>query len=233
MALTYLLRGVDVPTISLLILLATVGCLCTTSIAVALGAASVSARFRALPTLLAFLSLGTLTIALASGMYWIHRAVERAVRLGEVGEILLGMSLPVLLTLALAAMIASAFLSHPYENRSTRFRVLGLVGVLGTFLWAGLNIPHRHSSEVGPVMAATLGVFVFPILLFAVTEPAALSPRVRTLVPRRPLLALLSLPFLPGGGRGMLYTILLAVTTLGGAALYSALLYGTTPDRTR
>jgi hypothetical protein len=45
--------------------------------------------------------------------------------------------------------------------------------------------------------------------LFAVTEEERLSPRVRALVPKDRRLALLAAPFLPGGGRGLLFTMLL------------------------
>ncbi len=220
LALTFLLRGVDIPTIAFFLLLAILGCLCATSVTVALGAASFSPRFRALPHLLATAGLGFLTLGLVVAMGELHRLVERAVRDGHVDEILSALSLPALLTLALSSMVASSFLSHPYENRSTRFRLLALLALAGGFLWVALTTPSHLASEVGPAYSAAAAGVLFLFVLFAVTEVETLSPRVRTLVPRSPLLALLAAPFLPGGGRGLVFAMLLSMLGMAGAHLY-------------
>ncbi len=220
LALTFLLRGVDVPTIAFFLLLAILGCLTATSVSVALGAASFSPRFRALPHLFTTAGLGFLTLGLLIGMGELHRVIERAVSGGHVGIVLGGLSLPVLLTIALSAMIAASFLSHPYENRSTRFRVLALLALLGGFVWIALTLPARSASAIGPGYSSIAAAVLFLFVVFAVTEVPTLSPRVRTLVPRSPLLALLSAPFLPGGGRGVVFAMLLAILGLAGAHLY-------------
>jgi hypothetical protein len=73
--------------------------------------------------------------------------------------------------------------------------------------------------------------FFGPLVLFwlmAVTEQEPLSPRVRTLVPKKPWLAFLSIPFLPGGGRGLWFALLvLVMVSLG--ALFTPLLHGIPP----
>ena len=50
---------------------------------------------------------------------------------------------------------------------------------------------------------------------FAITEGKTLSPRVRTLVPRNRILALLAIPFLPGSDRAMLFMLLFGGCVFG------------------
>ena len=140
---------------------------------------------------------------------------------------LLSFAIPVSLGCVLLSLVACAALAHPYENRSTTFRAFSIGSLLIGIGWVThFAIKYRTTgfirigvAEYVPVFVATCVLPLIPFWLFAVTEEEAFSPRTRTTVPRRRALALLAAPFLPGGGRGMLFTLLLAGLALAGAAL--------------
>src|SRR5690606_18630208 len=74
----------------------------------------------------------------------------------------------------------------------------------------------RHFGEI----SATFALLLSPFWLWAACEDRRLSPRVKSLVPRRPLLALLAVPFLPGSSRGLAFAALLAAAgVVAGAAI--------------
>jgi hypothetical protein len=126
-------------------------------------------------------------------------------------------SMPALVATPLLYVAACASLSHPYENRSTAFRLYAVAALVGVAWWAGWIATFGrgdYSARAVPQAVALGAILSLPIWLFAVTEESALSPRVRTLVPRRGPLAGLAAPFLPGGSRGLLYVALLAGVAL-------------------
>ncbi len=119
--------------------------------------------------------------------------------------------------------IACALLTHPEENRSTYMRIVTtVVMAMGVGVIAWVYADNPNSSP--PYFIATGGLFAFwiPAALFA-TEPERLSNRVASRVPKNRFLALLAVPFLPGGGRG--YVFLLLVSTVYAAACAAIFYY--------
>jgi hypothetical protein len=156
------------------------------------------------------------------GMPYVLRAMMLSAREEVWGaRAFLTWALPALAASPVLFLVASASLAHPYENRSSAFRGLAVVGVVALAAWAGWTAGARSaglSAEAVPAVVAVCAFLTGPFWLFAVTEEARLTPRVRTLVPRRAPLALLAAPFLPGGPRGLLFVVLLAavaVATMG------------------
>ncbi|MBL8695964.1 MAG: hypothetical protein JNJ88_17855 [Planctomycetes bacterium] len=122
-----------------------------------------------------------------------------------------GAMLTIGLTLgAFAACLATARISHPEENVSTPSRVVALLAVLGLIGW--LAFARTKTSTDTPVVACILSATGFPCLFLLsvvwTTEADTLSRRVAAQVPTR-VPALLVAPFLPGGGRGVLFSFLL------------------------
>lgn len=118
--------------------------------------------------------------------------------------------------------VACARLSHPEENGSTGVRIAVLVALAGGLAWTAYAL--SASGEPGVLSAfATVALFgiLWPCAGFA-CEAERLGRRVSMHVPKNPLLALLAAPFLPGGGRGMLFWILVNGLLAGAIAL----LYG-------
>jgi len=211
-ALTFLLRGVDLPTILIVLGLALLLSVFATCLAVALGASSAFGQMKSLPFGLAALGLGGLTLLVVFAIPAGLALLSTALRSGDLDTLLVGVVWPVAACAVLAAMVAASFLAHPFENRSTGFRVFALVLLGGTALWARHLAGDTAGGFVGPLFTAAAAPLTFFFWMFAASEEENLSPRVRTLVPKRPLLAVAATPFLPGGGRGVLFTLLLAGT---------------------
>ena len=240
LALTYLLRGVDVPTIAVSLGLVFLYGLGAVVFAVAMGAVCRWPGLRALPLVVVALGLTLGTGSLTLGMHSVLMVVGMALRSTEMGfhRGVISLSMPILVTAPFLFLLASAALAHPHENRSTPFRVFAVVALLGTATWAawieaGTLHLYGGTRVVGRAAGALLAVGALvsaPFWIFAVTEEETLSPRVRTLVPRRRLFALLSVPFLPGGGRGLLFTLLLAGIAFGATYAIPALVSGDVPN---
>ncbi len=210
LALTYLLRGVDVQGIALSLALAASGGLATASGAVALGSLARYGRAAAAARVLggvgiAFFALGSI----GSGPSFFLLLGRGGLPASELLAALAGYATALGFWVALAWLIARAALSHPFENRSTGFRVHALLMAAAC---VGLVVAFAPAHSVAEGLAASCAVAVllaFPAAFFAATEEDALSPRVRCHVPRRGPLALLAAPFLPGGGRGLVFAALL------------------------
>jgi hypothetical protein len=111
----------------------------------------------------------------------------------------------------LLLLVAQSQLTHPFENRSTPFRLFFLGAVAACLLgdaWSRASF-GGGSERWWPYVAALS--FGLPFLFFPMTEEAGLSPAVRTRVPKNPVFALLMAPLLPGRGLGALFTSLATV----------------------
>jgi hypothetical protein len=116
--------------------------------------------------------------------------------------------------------VTTAQLTFESDNRSTAIRITGMVQFW--MLWAALAgwayfyaVPMGlmrgfESVLTGLATASTVHWTVFG--LFMATEGDFLSRRVRRGLPRSPVVRFLSVPFLPGGGRGYLNLILQMAT---------------------
>lgn len=128
----------------------------------------------------------------------------------------------------LFGVIAAGRFAHEEENRSTGLRLLSLGLVLLAGAWGAWLHAQFGDEEIGwgtQVGAATILLFLW---LAFFTEPEALGRRTQKHVTAKPWLALLSIPFLPGGGRGMLLFLVHFLCALVGGLL--TLLSGTKHD---
>jgi hypothetical protein len=213
MAFTFLLRGISVVEIGAALLLAMLFGLTMSAAGIALGTLTVFRRVAQLvnaASLLA-LSVGTFffTGFLAFGLNEWSSGSTVVVTAVAWSVFCSGAALMLLM------IVACSQFTHPYENRSTGFRIY-LPAV--SLLCAGLTLALVSKGERGESLVALatplLGVSVV-FCVFAATEGAELSPRVRALVPAQRARALLLAPLLPGHGRGLLYALLLVALLLG------------------
>lgn len=124
-------------------------------------------------------------------------------------------SLLVAIVIAVAAAIvslgvAAVNFTHAGENRSTPLRVSVVVGGLATLAAPSL-FGISMLDDFGAFVIVGVWISVHVAFLFFMTEPESLPKRVPLTVPRRAWLALLTAPFLPGGGRGMILFVLFGV----------------------
>jgi len=205
LATSYLLRGVDLPTIAMSLLFALLFCIAATSFAISSAAQGMLPALQGLTNLAVAFGLGVTSFGLVgyvgSGEYvrdlgWLLRSKE----LGMVTSLVAGGGLT---GSVLSGLIAQSFLAHAFENRSTGFRIFLFGMVLLSYGWMWMFVDASHWDEAMPGMTYFLVLLGAAFGIFMTTEQQALSPRVRAHVPRSPLLAALASPFLPGRDRGM------------------------------
>ncbi len=224
LAVTFLLRGVDAPTIALSLALGVLFALGAAAVGMAAGAITAIKPLQQLARVGVSFALAAMTIGSIGAMYDLVRDVSRS-NLDEILATVAGL----VVGIVFMGQIGAAILTHPYENRSTPFRVFALGTTLLGFLmvWA-LGRPTDY-AEGGAGVMLSVTVAMIPFAIAWVTEPRDLSPRMRTLVPKNRWLALFSAPLMPGSDRGLLFMVVLwAVTGAGMFALPG--LYGHSPN---
>lgn len=117
--------------------------------------------------------------------------------------------------------LACNMLAHPEENRSTDVRLITTVG--SVFMMVSLATIERTMSLgadfISGMSISGIVVVSFISVLF-VTERRELGRRVRLRVPRARLAALVTAPWFPGGGRGVvLHVIHVVAIALAGICL--------------
>jgi hypothetical protein len=119
----------------------------------------------------------------------------------------------------LFGVIAAGRFAHEEENRSSGLRLLSLGFVLLAGAWGAWL--HAQFGEEEIAWATQVGAATILLLLWLAffTEPDTLGRRTQKHVTAKPWLALLSIPFLPGGGRGMLLFLVHFVCALLGGLL--------------
>ena len=222
LATSYLLRGVDLPTIGIALLFAFVLCAVATMFAVS------SAAQARLPSLQGLANLGTafglglsafgaVTLCLSGGFTML---VAELLRSGELTAILSGFVLCAVAAIVLMALAAQSSLLHAFENKSTGFRVMLFVVPVVAFGWLLAFAPPTARAETFAVLCFLALLFGIVFGVFMVTEQRDLSPRVRAHVPRSGLLATLGAPFLPGRDRGLLCFAIYLLLLGAAAALW-------------
>lgn len=221
----FVLRGVGLQMILYLIGHLVVGALAATSVALALSSLTRQRILRGI--LLSLLVLFLVQIGMGAGGM-MAGAMFAGGRIGGappgavamvVFSFLAGMGL----VTAVACSIACARLSHPEENRSTALRIVASTGVLLQLL---VTTGLRRASGSGgdetiiSLCMMALGITVFSAL-FA-SERDTFGRRTRLQVPRSALRARLAAPWLPGGGRGVLWLCLHLLLVIGAAPLLLA-----------
>ncbi|MCC7398793.1 MAG: hypothetical protein IT455_17130 [Planctomycetes bacterium] len=228
LATSYLLRGIDLPTIGLTMVFGFVMCLVATAFAVSSAAQAMLPSLQAIANLATALGLGILTVMtmafVASSGY--SRAMAWWWSSGTVLPVASGIVLLAMVTMLLSLLVARCHLLHAFENRSTGFRALLFVCLPLAVAWVFACNEARHRGSLLLGLGAGLLVVGAAFALFLVTEPRALSVRVRAHVPANGLAALLASPFLPGRDRGLLslllFFILLVPMFLLGSTLASS-----------
>ncbi len=216
LATSYLLRGVDLPTIVVTLVFALVLCVAATAAAISAAAQGTLPALQSVAQVVAAFGFGMMTFAMmgyvGSGEY--TRDLGWMLRRPEFGMFVAALVLGCAAGATLSALTAQSFLLHAFENRATGFRVFLFAAPLVALAWMWGFVPPAAWKEVLPgivFLGVLLGI-VFGIFLW--TEQKELSPRVRAHVPRSRLLALLAAPLLPGRDRGavclLVYFALLA-----------------------
>ncbi|HVS08226.1 MAG TPA: hypothetical protein VMS76_00035, partial [Planctomycetota bacterium] len=214
----FLLHGVDLLSIGVML-----GCSVVVSASLSVAAIALSTLARGRFTrivLLGALAAGLVAITLMTGgmaSFLVHMP-----QMMRSPDFLSGILVFLSCFLALGMIsfpVACARLAHEEENVSSGLRVMSLVLLTGGLAWA-LYL-YRTSGDEEHVPGFVLSALVINLvpLLFYATEREPLGRRTRLRVPARRALALAQAPFLPGGGRGILFLALYSALALAGAWL--------------
>jgi len=220
LATSYLLRGVDLPTIAISLLFALIVCVTATSFAVSSAAQAVVPALQPIANLGIAFGLGLasflLIVMVVDGDY--ARNVGALLRSGFLSRVASAIVLGALLATTLSWLAARSFLLHAFENKSSAFRVFLFVVPLLLYGWMLLFLDRSEWRMTFPGLTLGLGLAGIVFGVFMVTEQQRLSPRVHAHVPANGGVALLCSPLLPGRDRGLLcfaiYFLLLGCVAL-------------------
>lgn len=209
-AFTALLPGFDVVHVTFSLVMLFITALCFSMVSLAIGAQARNTSFQALSSLF--------VIALAFGgmltFFGFMTAAGRGIPFDD-SDTWWALALVVFLGLStgnVCEQAAVAQLTFDSDNRSTRIRLA--TGAQWFLCWIGLltflivrQPPPMNSDGLSAILTLTATYITVAGLLF-VSAPDSLSRRVSRGLPRSRLLRVLWAPFLPGGARGLLYSVL-------------------------
>lgn len=209
----FLLNGVDLLAIAVILPSSLVTCAALSLVGIALSALS-RARFLRILLMALFgvllLIVTIATITMAFSLVSFSNFLRDPDALVAVG----GYLTTALVIGGLAFATAVARFAHEEENRTTAMRVTSLGIIAAAAAWSAWAT--RETGSVAPLwichFIAALIVFI-PLMLSA-TEEDQLRRGLAQRVPKNALLAQIAAPFLPGGGRGVLFIGLLAAFAL-------------------
>ncbi|MGQ0633169.1 MAG: hypothetical protein ACT4QC_01050 [Planctomycetaceae bacterium] len=217
-AFANLLKGVDVPTIAFVLIASLLASLVLSLAAITAGTFGVQKYWQM------FLTLGVLA-GLVTSVTSAISMVAYGLQFGfpfedsEFWWVVAAVAVYAVAYCALLLQVAVAQLTFDADNRSTGVRAAASAIFWMTLvvlsLWLALNgswgvptLPIGDIDEMLQAVAVLGAVHLAVIGLFAVTEPDALSRRVRREIQNLGALRLLAVPLLPGGSRGFLYVLI-------------------------
>jgi len=224
-AFCYLLRGVDFPTLIFVLVSAMFASMLVSLLSLTF---STFARQRQAQVVLSLVLLGQLvwimgaSIGLGTELVT-YNSVDFSDQEFYWGGLVVASYYVAIFVLCL--QIARAQLTFESDNRSTGIRLSSAALYWLTLGWLGLGLYQAVFGGTSPgstlivdpvyVSLSFLGVFWGGVCLFAATETDGLSRRIRSQLPKSFLLRFLAVPFLPGGGRGMLMAVLHLAALVG------------------
>ena len=218
-ALTYLLRGVDLPSIFILLALDFIVVAVAIQCTILLGCLPANRVFKIILGLgWFFLMIAVIPVYIGltvfSGISLLDRGLGSLMGSWKFLATCSGVLIAGLACIGLLAKLATALISPLAANRALPVRVyvsaVWLVTAIGTAIWsvaAGMNAPIGIWTVVH-VLLQCIGLFI------AVSEREALGQRVRQSIPRSRLRRPLAFLFYSGAGGGVAWSSLMIILTL-------------------
>ncbi|MGK0300622.1 MAG: hypothetical protein ACI89X_001495 [Planctomycetota bacterium] len=212
LATSYLLRGVDLPTIAISLMFAFVICISATAFAVSSAAQAIVPALQPIANLGIAFGLGVGTVSMigfvGSGGY--SKSVGWLVRSDAFGMYVSGIVVLATVSTTMSWLAARTFLLHTFENKSTGFRIFMFSLPVLAYGWMLLFVDSTAWSRMFPILTFALLVAGMIFGVFMITEQKKLSPRVWAHVPANRSLARLMTPLLPGRDRGLVCFLIYA-----------------------
>lgn len=226
MVITYLLRGIDLPTILFILGLDVLIVLAATQLAIFVGTMPIGWPVKAI------LGLGLVGLSLL-GFFGMIEIVDELLRSGigsamDDSDFWVGMSVSTGLWLAAVAMIfvlSVSMISPPTANRALLPRLYFTFVWLASFI--GFFILSVTVDAVEPMLIWLIMMFIILMLaaIMSASEREVLGPRLRRGIPRLWLLRIPAFFFYSGTAGGLLWVQGLVLLTLVGTAIAKAYLY--------
>lgn len=204
---TFVLSGVDVRDVLFLVGAQYAASLALSCVAMSL-AGLTHGKFWRVILLAALAGLGFLAVIASYGLSEAFVQHGRGVGTTYASDEVWATVIVIGLTGAVAFAFATTRIADREDDRSSPVRIT-LTALLAVTL-LGLELDPTGGIGKPPYLmfAVIFGVISAIFAVGFVTEPERLPRRAATRVPRSPVLALLAAPFLPGGGRGVLWWML-------------------------
>lgn len=227
MVITYLLRGIDLPTILFVLGLDVLIVLAATQLAIFVGTIPIGWPVKAI------LGLGLLGLSFMGYMGMTFFVAEELLRTGigsamDDSDFWIGMAVSVGLWLAAIGMVfvlSVSMIAPPTANRALMPRLYF------TFVWiaslVGFFILSVSVDAVEPMLAWLYAMYILLMLaaIISASEREVLGPRLRRSIPRFRVLRLPAFFFYSGAAGGLLWVQGLIVLTLLGAFVTKTYLY--------
>lgn len=214
LAIGFMLGGIDVVAAAFVIAAMILYSICLVTIAVA---TSTVAKQRIWRYILAFIVAILLVLAAVAGAAmgnYILRAPSE-LRGGEFWQVTAIVVAAGIIITRILYDGACARLSHPEENASTGPRVFLVISLLTWMVVTERIYYWDHKHETLFLSAYWAFVFLYFVFSFLTTESERLGRRARSEVPKDSFHALLSIPFLPGGGRAVILFMFMIAAVVG------------------
>jgi len=216
MVFTYLLRGIDIPSMFLVLVMLLIEVLAVTQLAVLLACLPVSRGFRILLALFMGMSMFSapgMFVAMSTGLL-LFGAGSSMRGWSFWGGTLTGLAISAL-GIGLMFVMSVAMISPPTSNRSMPVRRYLTGAWLLSGILAGLWQWLEPSSDAVIIWMFTMtGFLVFLLALFA-GENTSYSFRIRRGIPANRIKRILVFPFFTGAVNGILWALLLLMVSIG------------------
>jgi uncharacterized membrane protein (DUF485 family) len=232
LAFTYMLRGIDVPTIFVILCATTLASLGLAVVGLLVGALSTAKHWQVALSVLAVLGLA-LVFFMACGFTSEALSADMPLSSAAFWQIFAAVVSIAASYIVLAFFAAAARVTFQSENRSTPLRIVMFLQQLLAAAWMGFAALKGTGPELLMVFVCLVGLHWYLMGLFMTGESPELSSRVKRHLPQSLLGRALSTWFNPGPGTGYLFAVAncaaMFALALAGAALLARFNYSSAP----
>lgn len=210
MAFTYLLKGIDIPSILFILSLAVLGSIGFSMVGLFMATFATRRGWQVLLSVVMILGLALATIGSVVLAVEIVDIVGGAFRDPEFW-IAMGCVLTAYVTsVALMYQLSISQLTFESDNRSSRVRVVLLLQFLAGVAWVGWAwIMELQGERVFLEVMAGIGCFYWGVMgSFLIAERDGVSRRVQRQIPRSGLWRMFTAVFFPGSGTGLAFVLI-------------------------
>ena len=215
MTFTYLLRGIDLPSIFILLAFNFIIIAASIQCAILIGCVPTNRAFKVILGVMWLNAVGTIfSSAITLSALLLNSGIGSQLNSWEFWRVALSVLGGGAALIGLLALLSTALISPLSSNRAPPVRVfvtaVWLLTGMGTAIW---SIAIRNLGPVG--MWAFVHTLLYCIALFiAVSERAHWGQRIRQSIPRQWMRRLLVFPFYSGAANGVVWSSLMIILTL-------------------